>query len=100
MIVRSPLQLAHGATFSDLIFRPHTDGDPGHTHALHVFPNGRLISITRGGQNFGTPRAPYEMQDWDGQIHAPLTSGEVTEIMAITGARVIAPKPAENADLS
>lgn len=82
MKAREPLPLKYGASFDDLVFLPHKDGDPLHLHALHRFPDGRKISVTRGGQNFGTEDAPYEMQDWDGEIRAPLTAHDVTDIIA------------------
>lgn len=80
-----PLPLPANPTFEDLVFRPHYDGDPTHTHALHQWPGGRTISITKGGSNFGTPEAPYEMMDSTGEIHAPLTPAEVTELLRSHG---------------
>lgn len=68
--------------FSDLVFRPHEDGDPTHKHALHPWPAGRTtVSVTVGGRNFGEPGAPYEMMDPWGEIHAPLTESDVTRLL-------------------
>lgn len=83
MAIREPLEplpLPRPASFADLVFRPHRDGDPTHTHALHVGDIG-IVSVTCGGQNFGEPGAPYEMQGPDGEIHAPLTAEGVTSIL-------------------
>jgi hypothetical protein len=76
-----PLPLPAHPTFDDLVFRPHRDGLDGHTHALHKFSGERTVSVTCGGRNFGTPEAPYEMQAPDGEIHAPLTSQQVTNLL-------------------
>lgn len=75
-----PLPLPERAAFSDLVFRPHPDGIGGHTQALHVIGKG-VISVTRGGQNFGTNEAPYEVMAPNGEIHAPLTAEMVTDLL-------------------
>lgn len=76
-----PLPLPENPTFEDLVFRRHNDGRVGHLHALHTTHDGKLISVTIGGLNDGTPEAPYEMMDAAGETHAPLTEDGVTEIM-------------------
>lgn len=75
-----PLPLPDNPSFPDLIFRQHPDGRQGHTQALHTLGAGR-VSITCGGLNLGEPRAPYEMQSPDGEIHAPLTADDVTRLL-------------------
>lgn len=78
-----PLPLPERPTFSDLVFRPHPDGILGHTQALHAWPSEMgFVSITRGGCNYGTTEAPYEMMGPDGDIHAPLTEEGVTQVLA------------------
>lgn len=68
-----PLSLPASPTFDDLLFRRHGDRLVGHLHALHILADGRRVSVTIGGRNDGTPEAPYEMMDADGETHAPLT---------------------------
>lgn len=76
-----PLPLPANPRFEDLVFRPHRDGLPDHTHALHTLHGGGTVSVTRGGRNMGEPGAPYELQAPDGEIHAPLTSHQVAALL-------------------
>lgn len=76
-----PLPLPANPTFDDLLFRRHSDGLAGHLHALHTLTDGRLVSITIGGHNDGTPDAPYEMMDANSETHAPLTEDGVTALL-------------------
>jgi hypothetical protein len=76
------LPLPPNPSFDDLIFTPHSDGRPGHLHALHQLDNRWWISVTRGGSNDGTPEAPYEMMVVpNGETHAPLTQSDVTALL-------------------
>lgn len=92
MQILEPLPLPRNPRFEDLVFRPHRDGLPDHSHALHKFEDGRIVSITKGGRNMGEPGAPYEMQSPDGEIHAPLTSHDVAGLLIALGQSTIPEK--------
>jgi hypothetical protein len=69
-------------TFEDLVFRPLSDGRPGHLHALMAFESGRWVSVTRAGTYACCDALhPYEVQDDEGEIYEYQTSSGVTAIM-------------------
>lgn len=72
--------------FKDLVFRPHTDGQPGHLQALHTFPDDGVLSVTRWNRphryHGGDADRPYEVLLPDGELREYQTVSDIDELLA------------------
>lgn len=70
--------------FKDLVFKPHSDGRPGHLHARCTLPDGRYLSVTRWNHPYHHSDAdrPYEVLLADDELREYQTAGDIDELLA------------------
>lgn len=70
-------------SFSDLVFRPHPSGSPGHLLAQMNFVNGHNISVTNGGPyTDADAEHPFEaLSSVSGDTHGYQTISDINSLM-------------------